>query len=200
MDSEEMESRDLYLEEQEARRPMSMHPMKFATWLFIVSIVMIFAALTSAYVVRKAEGNWLEFNLPDMFYYTSGIILLSSVTMHIAYASIKRDLFDRAKIFITITAILGVIFCYGQFIAWGELVNNNVYFVGNPSGSFVYVFSGLHGVHIVSGIVFLIIVLINIFRSKIHSKNMSLMEMCTTFWHFLDGLWLYLFGFLLLNT
>lgn len=195
-----MESRDLYLEEQEARRPMSMHPMKFATWLFIVSIVMIFAALTSAYVVRKAEGNWLEFNLPDMFYYTSGIILLSSVTMHIAYASIKRDLFDRAKIFITITAILGVIFCYGQFIAWGELVNNNVYFVGNPSGSFVYVFSGLHGVHIVSGIVFLIIVLINIFRSKIHSKNMSLMEMCTTFWHFLDGLWLYLFGFLLLNT
>lgn len=200
MEEEEMESRDLYLEEQEARRPLSMHPMKFATWLFIVSIVMIFAALTSAYVVRKAEGNWLEFNLPDMFYYTSGIILLSSVTMHLAYYSIKRDMFERAKIFISVTVILGLVFCYGQFVAWGELVSNDVYFVGNPSGSFVYVFSGLHGIHIVSGIVFLIIVLINIFRSKIHSKNMSQMEMCTTFWHFLDGLWLYLFGFLILNN
>jgi cytochrome c oxidase subunit III len=195
-----MERTDIYYERQEPQRPLSMHPLKFATWLFIVSIVMIFAALTSAYVVRKAEGNWLEFNLPDMFYYTSGLILLSSVSMHMAYLSLKNDLFDRAKIFMAITIILGVVFCYGQFIAWGELVNNDIYFVGNPAGSFVYVFSGLHGVHIVSGIVFLIIVIINIFRSKIHSRNMAQMEMCTTFWHFLGGLWLYLFAFLIFNN
>ncbi len=195
-----MEQGEIIIENQEPKRQLSMHPLKFATWLFIVSIVMIFAALTSAYVVRKAEGNWLEFNLPDMFYSTSVIILLSSITMHLAYTYIRKDLFSRAKWMMAITIILGIIFCYGQFIAWGELVQNDVYFVGNPSGSFVYVFSGLHGLHIVSGIVFLIIVLINIVRSKIHSKNLSQMEMCVTFWHFLDGLWLYLFGFLILNN
>lgn len=191
--------RDIQLENLGPKSTLSMNPIKFALWLFIVSIVMIFGALTSAYVVRKAEGNWLEFSLPDMFYYTSVVIVLSSLTMHLAYFAIKKDLFKSAKIWITITAVLGFLFCWGQYVAWGELVSNDVYFVGNPSGSFVYVFSGLHAVHLVSGIVFLIIVLINIFRSKIHSKNMSQMEMCTTFWHFLDGLWLYLFMFLLLN-
>lgn len=195
-----MESRDIYIEDSQAKRPLSMHPLKFATWLFIVSIVMIFAALTSAYVVRKAEGNWLNFNLPDMFYYTSAVILLSSVTMHLAYLAVKKDMFGKAKLYISITAVLGLLFCYGQFLSWGELVNNDVYFVGNPAGSFVYVFSGLHGFHLVSGIVFLIIVLINIFKSKVHSRNLSQMEMCTTYWHFLDGLWLYLFGFLLINN
>lgn len=195
-----MERSELYLENQEPRQTLAMHPLKFATWLFIVSIVMIFAALTSAYVVRKAEGNWLEFNLPDMFYYTSVIIFVSSITMHLAYLSIKKDLFVRAKIFVGITAVLGILFCYGQFVSWGQLVNNDVYFVGNPAGSFVYVFSGLHGLHLVSGIVFIIIVTINIYRARIHSKNMAQMEMCTTYWHFLDGLWLYLFGFLILNN
>lgn len=193
------EARNVEMENQEPRTMLSMHPLKFATWLFIVSIVMIFAALTSAYVVRKAEGNWLEFNLPDMFYYTSAVIFVSSITMQLALRAVKKDLFNRAKILISITAVLGLAFCIGQLQAWSELVNDNIYFVGNPSGSFVYVLSGLHIVHLVSGIVFLIIALINIFRAKIHSKNSAQMEMCSTYWHFLDGLWLYLFIFLILN-
>ncbi len=103
------------------------------------------------------------------------------------------------KLAISITTILGIAFLVGQVMAWGDLVKESVHFVGNPSGSFVYVLSGLHMLHIIGGLVFLLIVLVATFRFKVHSKNMSQIEMCATYWHFLDGLWVYLFVFLLLN-
>jgi cytochrome c oxidase subunit 3 len=184
---------------EEAKKPLSMNPKKFALWLFIVSVVMIFAALTSAYIVRQAEGNWQIFDLPPLFWITSALILISSFTMHGAYLAAKRDNLEMVKVGMIVTTLLGIGFLVGQVLAWGELVANNVYLVGNPSGSFVYVLSGLHGLHIVGGVVFLVITLIATFRYKVHSKNLSLIEMCTTFWHFLDALWLYLFVFLLLN-
>lgn len=184
---------------EEAKKPLSMNPKKFALWLFIVSVCMVFASMTSAYIVRQAEGNWQIFELPPLFWITSGIILLSSFTMHWAYMAAKRDNLEMVKVAMVVTTLMGAGFLVGQVLAWGELVENNVYFVGNPSGSFVYVLSGLHGLHIVGGVVFLMITLVATFRFQVHSKNLSLIEMCTTFWHFLDALWLYLFVFLLLN-
>jgi cytochrome c oxidase subunit III len=184
---------------EEAKKPLSMNPKKFALWLFIVSVIMVFAALTSAYIVRQAEGNWLLFELPQLFWITSVIILVSSATMHWAYLAAKRDSLESVKVATGITTILGVAFLVGQFMAWNDLVASNVFFVGNPSGSFVYVLSGLHGLHIIGGVVFLLILLASTFKYKVHSKNLSLIEMCATYWHFLDVLWLYLFVFLLLN-
>ena len=123
--------------------------------------------------------------------------------MHWAYISAKRDNVENLKLAIIITTLLGVAFLIGQFLGWKQMVENNVYFVNDRasavSGSFVYVLSGLHGIHIVSGVVFLIIVMVSAFRFKVHGKNLTQIEMCTTYWHFLDGLWLYLFVFLLLN-
>jgi cytochrome c oxidase subunit 3 len=184
---------------EEAKKPLSMNPKKFALWLFMVSVVMVFAALTSAYIVRQAEGNWLIFELPQLFWVTSGIILVSSISMHWAYLSAKRDNLESVKIATIITTLLAVAFLVGQYLAWGALVENSVYFVGNPAGSFVYVLSGLHGLHIVGGVVFLLILLRSTLTYNVHSKSLSLIEMCTTYWHFLGGLWLYLFIFLLLN-
>jgi cytochrome c oxidase subunit 3 len=184
---------------EEAKRPLAMHPKKFAMLLFIVSVVMIFAALTSAYIVRQAEGNWLMFELPQLFWITTGIILVSSVTIHWAYLAAKHDNLESVKTATIITTVLGVAFLVGQYLAWGALVESNVHFVGNPSGTFVYVLSGLHGVHIVGGVVFLLILLRSAFKFKVHSKSLTLIEMCATYWHFLGGLWLYLFIFLLLN-
>lgn len=184
---------------EEPKRPLSMHPKKFALWLFIITVVMIFAALTSAYIVRQAEGNWLVFELPTAMWVTTGIILLSSVTMHWAYQAAKKDELDQVKLAIGITTGLGILFLVGQFYVWGILVDKNVFFVGNPSGSFLYVLSGLHGLHLISGIIFLIIVLISALRYKVHAKNLNQIQMCATYWHFLDGLWIYLFIFLLLN-
>jgi len=192
-----MEEKLAYIEG--AEQPLAMHPKKFALWLFIVSVVMIFASMTSAYIVRMSEGNWLEFELPDIFWYTSIVIILSSISLHWAYLSAKKDSLDQLRIALLVTATLGVAFLVGQWYSWVALVDQDVYFVGNPAGSFLYVFTGLHAIHLISGVIFLIIVLISSLRFKIHSQNMAQMEMCTTYWHFLGGLWLYLFMFLLLN-
>ncbi|HSI78644.1 MAG TPA: cytochrome c oxidase subunit 3 [Lunatimonas sp.] len=192
-----MEEKLAYIEG--AEQPLAMHPKKFALWLFIVSVVMIFASMTSAYIVRMSEGNWLEFDLPDIFWYTSIVIILSSISLHWAYLSARKDSLDQLRIALLVTAILGVSFLVGQWYSWVALVDQDVYFVGNPAGSFLYVFTGLHAIHLISGVIFLIIVLISSLRFKIHSQNMAQMEMCTTYWHFLGGLWLYLFMFLLLN-
>ncbi|MEM9829483.1 MAG: cytochrome c oxidase subunit 3 [Bacteroidota bacterium] len=184
---------------EEPQPILSMHPQKFALWLFIVTVVMIFAAFTSAYIVRRAEGNWLDFELPALFGITSGVILLSSISMHWAYISAKKDQITQLRIALISTLVLGIAFLIGQFSAWEALVDMEVFFVGNPAGSFVYVLSGVHGLHIVSAVIFLIVVVVKAFRYRIHSKRMDTMEMCVTYWHFLDGLWLYLFLFLLLN-
>lgn len=192
-----MEERFSYIEG--AEQPIAMHPKKFSLWLFMVTVVMVFAGLTSAYIVRQSEGNWLEFDLPSVFYYTSGIIILSSISLHWAYLSAKKDNLMQLRIGMLITSFLGIVFLVGQWYSFVALVDMDVYLVGNPSGSFLYIFTGLHGLHLVSGVIFLIIVLISSFRYKVHSQSMVSMEMCVTYWHFLGGLWLYLFTFMLLN-
>jgi len=192
-----MESELKYIDIVE--QPSSMHPKKFALWLFLVTVLMIFAALTSAYIVRQAEGNWLEYELPEIFWVTSGIVVLSSIAMQFAYFAAKKDNFLGLRIGMVATVLLGIGFLVGQWYSWVALVDREVFFVGNPAGSFLYVFTGLHAVHLISGVIFLIIVLISTFRYKVHSQAMNTLEMATTYWHFLGGLWLYLFLFLLLN-
>jgi cytochrome c oxidase subunit 3 len=180
-------------------QPISMHPKKFALWLFLVTVVMIFAALTSAYIVRQAEGNWLEYELPEIFWVTSGIVVLSSIALQVAYYAAKKDNFLGVRFGMVMTVVLGIAFLIGQWYSWIALVDREVFFVGNPAGSFLYVFTGLHALHLISGVIFLIIVLISTFRYKVHSQALNTLEMATTYWHFLGGLWLYLFLFLLLN-
>jgi len=189
---------------------LAMNPKKFALWLFVVSIIMIFAALTSAYIVRQAEGNWLDFDLPTIFWPSTIVLLVSSITMHLAYYNAKKNATKITNLFLYLTAILGSAFLVMQFLGWKDLVNRpklngvdlNVYFAGpqsNPAGSFLYVLSGLHGFHIICGLVFLLIVVIQSIKGKVNSNSILSIELCTTFWHFLDALWLYLFLFLFLN-
>lgn len=176
---------------------LSMNPKKFILWLFIVSVVMLFASQTSAYLVRRAEGNWMEFQIPVIFTYSSIVLVLSSLSMQWAYFSAKKDNFRNLRIAISFTFALGMAFLWMQFQGWKELVAMNVYFVGNPSGSFFYVFTGLHGFHLISGLIVLLVALVSSFRMKVHSKRLTQLEICATYWHFLDLLWIYLFFFLL---
>lgn len=184
---------------EEAKQPLTMHPKKFGMWLFMVTVFMVFAALSSAYIVRRAEGNWAFFELPPLFWINTLVILISSATLHWAYLSAKRDNLESVKIATAITTILGLGFMVGQYLAWSELVKNSIHLVGNPSGSFVYIISGLHGAHVLGGVVYLLILLSATQRGKVHSKSLNQIQMCATYWHFLGGLWLYLFLFLLLN-
>jgi cytochrome c oxidase subunit III len=134
-----------------------------------------------------------------LFYYTTGMIIVSSITMQWAYFAAKKNNVSLVKTLVIITSILGVAFLVGQFIAWTDLVTHSIHLVGNPSGSFVYLITGLHGAHIISAVIFLFVVLNSAVKLRINSQNMAQMEMCTTYWHFLGVLWVYLFIFLLIN-
>jgi cytochrome c oxidase subunit 3 len=179
---------------------LSMNPKKFILWLFIVSIVMIFVSLTSAYIVRQAEGNWKIFELPSIFLYSTFVLLLSSATVHWGYVNAKNDELQKLKIAIGASLFLGILFLWMQIEGWKELVSNKIFFsFSNPSEAFLYVLTGLHAFHLISGLIFIIIVLISAFKQNIHAKNLAQYEMCATYWHFLDGLWLYLYIFLMIN-
>ncbi len=185
---------------QESGQTRAINPKVFTMWLFIVSIIMLFAAFTSAYLVRRAEGNWTEFELPNLFWISTLVLILSSASMHFAYLAAKKDQFMVLKTSISITFVLGLLFLILQFYAWGQLVERNVYFVGNPSGSFVYVFTGLHGIHLVSGLIVLLFALVAAFRLKINANALTQINICSIYWHFLDALWVYLFLFLVFNN
>ena len=178
---------------------LNIRPIKFVLWLFIVASIMLFAAFTSGYIVRRAEGNWVEFELPSMFMVSTLFIIASSGTMHWAYLSGKKLDFDKQKLALWLTIALGVAFLACQYFAWLQLIAEKVFFVGNPSGSFLYVISGLHGVHIIAGICVLLAPLIGVYRNIAQVKNMLRLELASIFWHFLDILWIYLYVFLLLN-
>lgn len=178
----------------------SVNAKKFALWLFIVSICMLFAGLTSAYIVKKSDGRWLQFDMPDMFLYSTLVLVLSSIAMHWTYLKAKDNSLKAVKIGITATAAIAMVFFYMQYLSWVKLVSQDVFLVGNPSGSFVYIFSGLHLAHLIGGLVFLLVVFLDTMNYKVHSKSMLAIEMCTTYWHFLGGLWIYLYLFLVMNN
>jgi cytochrome c oxidase subunit III len=200
-----MENKSRYIDintdiiRDEPQPTLSMNPMKFALWLFIASIVMIFASLTSAYIVRRSEGNWFVFDLPPALNISSAIVVLSSVTMIWAVVKGRSGDFASQKLAVAITTLLGLAFCVGQWIGFGEMIENGIYLVGNPSGSFVYILIGLHVLHLVAGIVFLLIILSQSFTGAPSPRKLTTLEIGSTFWHFLGGLWIYLYFFLLVN-
>lgn len=184
---------------EDAKRPLAMHPKKFALWLFMATVIMMFGGWTSAYIVKRGDIGWSEIVIPQMFYYSTVIMLISSIPMVLALRAARRDNLERVKIMVSITTILGVAFMVAQVKSFGEMVDLKQFFVGgNVSHSFIYVLAGAHGLHVVSGVIVLLILLVSVFRYKVHSKNLAGIEMCSMYWHFLGGLWLYLFVFLIL--
>ena len=168
---------------EEPKPVLSVNKWKFMLWLFIITIIMLFASQTSAYLVRRAEGNWVEFNIPQIFWYSTVVLLISSISMHLSLQAI--------------TFVFGIVFLCMQYFGWQDLQQQGIFLKGNPSGSFFYVFTGLHMAHLLIGLGILVATFIMTFRMKIDSKNTLLVEICATAWHFLDLLWVYLFVFLL---
>lgn len=190
--------------EQELNPTFTMHPKKFLMWLFIVTIVMLFAAMTSAYLVRSTDGDWLRFDLPNRFLISTAVILLSSVTMQGAFWAAQNNNKKMLLASMAVTVILGIMFLVLQYEGlFTDLVGQKVFLGGrysNPAGSFVYILAGLHGFHLITGLIYLLIVLYSTIRGRVHAGNLLEIEMCTTYWHFLDLLWIYLFVFLQLNN
>lgn len=184
----------------EPEETLSMNPKKFMLWLTIVAILMMFAGWTSGYLVRKAEGRWHEFELPQIFWYSTGILLVSSISMFLAVQSAKKDKFNALKIAISITFVFGLAFLTTQIIGFSDLIKNQLYFAGSDvAASWLYALIGLHAAHVISGLVVLLISLISAFKFTADTKNFLRIQLCATYWHFLDFLWLYLFLFLYFN-
>ncbi|EMR03030.1 cytochrome c oxidase subunit 3 [Cesiribacter andamanensis] len=187
--------------DQQPLQPLAMHPRKFIVWLFMVSIFMMFAGWTSAFLVARSEGDVLNIELPSLFTISTVLLVISSVTMHLAIRSARRDNLQGLKLFLGITLALGVVFLAAQWTGFARFMEMDIYFVGGTAvQSFMYVLPFMHGLHIIAGLIFVGLVLYRAYRFKVHSKNMLSLEMCATFWHFLDALWLYLFLFLTLNA
>lgn len=185
--------------ELQDNRQLKEKAYKWLLWLAIVSIVMFFGAFTSYYIVRKASGNWLEFEMPQMFWVSTAMILISSVTMNTAVTAVKKDNLKQATSFLGITLTLGILFGISQYLGWRSLYANGIYFAGsesNAAGSLMYLLSALHLLHVVAGLIFLAVVLVKSSKGKFGSGNMLGVKLCAIYWHFLDGLWVYLFLFL----
>ncbi len=196
-----------------ANERRKVHPHKFALWLAMGSIAMMFAGLTSAYIVRMAQGNWRMFEMPATFYASTGVILASSITMILGLRAFKARKMPQYRTMISATLLLGILFGVLQAIGFYQLyhtpqpllldngtsIMQTVRVNGNPSESFLFIISGLHLAHILGGIVALAIVFINAYRRRLKVYNATGLEIVATYWHFVDVLWIYLFLFFLVN-
>ena len=168
-------------------------------WIGLAGIIMFFAGLTSAYVVRQAQGDWLYFDVPQIFYISTAVIIASSLTMFLAKWFAGRGSMKEATLSLVLTTILGVGFLATQYEGFLELVENGIYFTGvesNASGSFFNVLIWAHAAHVISGVLALIFTTIKAMLNKYSAENHIGIEVCGIYWHFLDILWIYLILFL----
>ena len=190
------------------------HPHKFALWVAMGSISMMFAGLTSGYVVRQAEGNWRNYHLPSLFYVSTFVIAFSSLTFILGLKAFKARQIPKFRLFILTTLILGIAFGALQWAGFYQLYHQSQQVVisglktneyspvklnGNPSGSFLFVIAGLHLAHIAGGVIALLVVFLRSFRTRVKVYNATGLEIVGGYWHFVDLLWLYLFVFFLVN-
>ncbi len=176
------------------------HPHKFALYAGMASILMMFAALTSAYLVRQAAGNWQEYQVPEIFYISTIVLLASSACIHYAYAAFAKGQKFKYQMTLTVTFFLGIGFIILQYYGWNALYNIGVPLDGNPSGSFFYVISGLHALHILGGLTALGVAVFHAFTLpfEVTANRKHRFSLVTQYWHFVDVLWLYLFVFILI--
>ena len=166
----------------------------------MVSMTMMFAGLTSAFVVSKSRVDWLkDFQLPTAFYYSTLAIIGCSVTFHLAKKAIQKDNKSNTTRFLLATLALGILFVILQFVGFGQIVENGYYFTGSESSittTFLYIVTVVHLIHLAGGLISLLIIIYNHFKQKYNSTQTLGIELGAMYWHFLDFLWLYLFVFL----
>ena len=174
------------------------HPHKFTMWVAIASILMMFAGFTSAYIVKRNQANWFTFEIPRVFWYSTAVIIASSITIWMAEKKFKnREVLAYRKLLV-VSFLLGILFVALQIIGFAMLTKNGLPLQKNVSVSFLYIIIGAHAVHVVGGIIALIVIFAKAFNSKIRNYNPVPIEVMATYWHFVDFLWIYLLLFLLM--
>jgi cytochrome c oxidase subunit 3 len=172
------------------------HPHKFTLWVAIGSIIMMFAGLTSAYIVKSNQAGWQTVGMPHVFWYSTATILLSSLAMQMALRSFKRRKMNQYRLLLTGTLVLGITFVILQWLGFRQLWDSGVQFKGSSGGGqFLYVIAGLHAVHVLGGVIALMVMFVKAFLGKTKLYGSVPVELMATYWHFVDLLWIYLLVF-----
>lgn len=179
------------------RGKKKMHPHKFTLWVAIGSIVMMFAGLTSAFIVKSNQTGWVPVVMPKVFWASTAAMLISSITLQVALRSFKQREMRQYRLFIGVTLLLGLAFVALQWMGFQQLWAQQVTFRGAGAGQFLYVIFGLHALHVAGGIIALLVMLIKAFAGKIKLYSAIPVEVAATYWHFVDLLWIYLLVFFL---
>ncbi|AZJ34683.1 cytochrome c oxidase subunit 3 [Tenacibaculum singaporense] len=182
-------------EELKVAKRKSAKPM---LWISMISMVMFFAGLTSAYVVSMNREDWVTFDLPQAFYISTVLIVLSSITLFFSQKLLKKDNIQASFILLLITLVLGLGFVWYQYVGFNELKAVGLYFTGpesTVSTSFIIGITFMHILHLLAGVIVLLVVIYNHFKKKYSSADMLGFELGAIFWHFVDVLWIYLFFF-----
>ena len=171
------------------------HPHKFSLWVAIASILMMFAGLTSAYIVKSSQAGWEEVVTPDYFWYSTLSIVLSSITMQMAVRAFKQRSMQQYRILLISTLVLGIAFIVLQSLGFEWMWSHGVRFKGAGAGQFLYIIAGLHGLHVIGGIIALLYQIMKAFFGSSKNYNAVPVEVVSTYWHFVDVLWIYLLLF-----
>jgi cytochrome c oxidase subunit 3 len=174
------------------------HPHKFILWVAIGSIIMMFAGLTSAYIVKREQPGWTTYTTPVAFYYSTVVILVSSLTAFLAGKSFTERRMIRYKKMVSATLILGMVFILLQYLGFSHLWSTGTTFHGSGAGQFLYIIAGLHALHVFGGVIALFTLWIRARNTRIRSYNKVPVDVVCTYWHFVDLLWIYLFIFFLM--
>ena len=182
-------------------RDDAIEPAKYRIGMLVglASILMLFVALTSAYIVRQTQGlsndsfRWVTIDMPAVLWVTTALIVASSITIELARRSLKRNRYSQFNGWITATTVLGLLFVAGQVFAWQQLRAQGIYVNTNPHSSFFYLLTSLHGVHLLGGLAALVYVTYSALRMRISIRRRNGVEVAAMYWHFMDGLWLYIF-------
>jgi cytochrome c oxidase subunit 3 len=176
------------------------NPQLFSLWVAMGSMIMFFGAFTSAYIVKQAAGNWLEFSIPTYFYWSTAAILISSYTLSKANKEFVAEKENSYKGYLIVSLLLGIVFIILQYLGWTHLFNNGIDFRLNVSGSFFYLITGAHAAHVLGGIAAIIVAILHAFtlKFKVTDRRINRLKLTTHYWHFVDALWIYLLLFLLI--
>jgi cytochrome c oxidase subunit 3 len=172
---------------------------QIGTWILLTAIIMLFAGLSSAYIVLRGVPSWQNIELPSLLWPNTAVLLLSSLAIELSKRAIRRNDIQSMKLWLTVGGVLGFGFLAGQLAAWRQLVNAGVYLPSTQQSSFFYILTGLHGLHLLGGIVALGIVLVMALNDHLSAFRHEPLKLAATYWHVMDGIWIYLFLMLLLS-
>lgn len=174
------------------------HPHKFTLWVGIGSLLMMFAGLTSAIIFKRNQANWLPYELPQFFWYSTIAIIASSATIFLAEKAFKQREMKKYRSMVITTLVLGVLFIAFQLLGFQQFWKQGLPLGKNSSSDFLYVIVGLHAAHVLGGLIALIVLFAKAFSTKTRTYNSVPVELVSTYWHFVDILWIYLLIFLIM--